>query len=74
METVTLKLDRRQVERLQARAKATRRSKAAVIRELIDEHLAPAEPSLHDRSADLCGSVAGRRDSSTRKLTGYGRD
>jgi hypothetical protein len=30
--------------------------------------------SLYDLSKDLCGSVSGPRDMSTRKLTGYGRD
>jgi hypothetical protein len=74
METVTLKLDRRQIQRLKDYAKATRRSKAAVIRELIDRHLGPAKPSLHDQARDLCGWFSGRKDASTRKLRGYGRD
>jgi hypothetical protein len=30
--------------------------------------------SLYDLSKDLCGSVSGPADMSTRKLTGYGRD
>jgi hypothetical protein len=30
--------------------------------------------SLHDRAKDLCGSVSGPPDLSTRKLIGYGRD
>jgi hypothetical protein len=33
-----------------------------------------ARPSLHDRAKDLCGSVSGPTDLSTRPLTGYGRD
>jgi hypothetical protein len=30
--------------------------------------------SLYDLTKDLCGSVSGPADLSTRKLTGYGRD
>jgi hypothetical protein len=30
--------------------------------------------SLYERTKDLCGSVSGTADLSTRKLTGYGRD
>jgi hypothetical protein len=76
METVTLKMERRQVTFLKERAEALGRSKAAVIRDLIDEHLAKKKkrPSLHDLAKDFCGSVSGPRDMSTRKLTGYGRD
>jgi hypothetical protein len=74
MDTVTVKLERRQVQRLKDRAEATGRSQAAVVRDLIDRHLGRQKPSLHDRSKDLCGSIAGGRDTSTRKLKGYGRD
>ena len=74
METVTLKLDRRQIQRLKDRAQATGRSQAAVMRDLIDRHLGSRRPSLHDRAKDLCGSIAVAKDTSTRKLKGYGRD
>jgi hypothetical protein len=74
VETVTLKLDRRHIQRLKEQAEATGRSQAAVVRDLIDRHLGTKKPSLHDRSKDLCGSVAGATDTSTRKLKGYGRD
>jgi hypothetical protein len=78
METITLKMERRQIVLLKERAKALRCSQAAVVRDLIDEHLDPKNPkkrpSLHDLAKDLCGSVSGPRDMSTRKLTGYGRD
>ena len=30
--------------------------------------------SLYDQTKDLCGSVSGPPDMSTRKLIGYGRD
>jgi hypothetical protein len=74
METVTLKLDRRHIQRLKDQAEATGRSQAAVVRDLVDRHLGSKKPSLHDRSKDLCGSIAGAKDTSTRKLKGYGRD
>ena len=75
METVTLRLDRRHIQRLKDRAEATGRSQAAVVRDLIDCHLGRRRrPSLHDQAKDLCGSVSGARDMSTRRLTGYGRD
>jgi predicted DNA-binding protein len=75
METVTLKMDRSQIALLNERAKALGRSKAAVVRDLIDEHLAlKKRASLYERAKDLCGSVRGSRDLSIRPLTGYGRD
>ena len=74
METVTFKLDRRHVQQLKDHAEATGRSQAAVLRDLIDRHLGKRKPSLHDRAKDLCGSVSGGADTSTRSLTGYGRD
>jgi predicted transcriptional regulator len=74
METVTLKLERRHVQKLKDLAEATGRSQAAVVRDLIDRYLVSRRQSLHDRAKDLCGSVDGTRDSSTRKLKGYGRD
>jgi predicted DNA-binding protein len=75
METMTLKLERRHMQLLKARARVSGRSQAAVIRELIDAYLGAGErPSLHDQARDLCGSVSAAADSSTRKLVGYGRD
>jgi Ribbon-helix-helix protein, copG family len=75
METVTLKMERKHVALLKEQAKALGRSRAAIVRELIDEHLTPKKrPSLYDLTKDLCGSVSGPRDLSTRPLTGYGRD
>jgi len=74
METVTLKLERRHIQRLKRHAQTTGRSQAAVVRDLIDRHLGNDRSSLHDQARDLCGSLGGRKDTSTRKLTGYGRD
>ena len=78
METVTLKMERKQIALLKERARAMGRSQAAIVRELIDEHLdhknSKKRPSLYERAKDLCGSVRGSKDLSTRPLTGYGRD
>ena len=75
METVTLKMERKQIALLKERAKALGRSQAAIVLDLIDEHLTPNKrPSLHDLARNYCGSVSGPVDMSTRKLTGYGRD
>ena len=76
METVTLKMERRHIALLKERAKTLGRSQAAIVRDLIDEHLAEKKrrPSLHDLAKDYCGSLSGPADMSTRKLTGYGRD
>jgi plasmid stability protein len=74
METVTLKLDKQQIQKLRGRAQSAGRSQAAIIRDLIDQHLSGSEPSLHDRAEDLCGSVDAAPDTSTRALRGYGRD
>ena len=75
METVTLRMDKKHIALLQQRAKALGCSQAAVVRDLIDAHLAQKKrPSLYERAKDLCGSVRGPKDLSTRPLTGYGRD
>lgn len=68
-------MERRQIALLKERAKTLGRSQAAIVRDLIDEHLASKKRlSLYERAKDLCGSVRGSKDLSTRPLTGYGRD
>jgi len=75
METVTLKMERKHIELLKERAKTLGRSQGAVVRHLIEEHLSQKKrPSLYDQTKDLCGSLRGPKDLSTRPLTGYGRD
>ncbi len=75
MQTVTVKMPRRQVALLKDHARARGCSQGAVIRELVEKHLTPRRGlSLHDLAQDLCGSVSGPRDLSTRKLKGYGGD
>jgi len=74
METLTLKLDQRHLQRLKEQAEASGRSQAAVVRDLIDRHLGRRKRSLHDQAKDLCGTIDGARDLSTRRLKDYGRD
>ena len=75
METITLKMDRKHIALLKEQAKALGRSQASVVRDLIEQHLAPKKrPSLYERAKDLCGSVRGPANLSTRPLNGYGRD
>jgi len=75
METVTFKMEKRHVQLLKDSARKKGCSQAAVVRELIDNHLdQKSRPSLHDLAKDLCGCFSGSRDLSTRKLKGYGRD
>jgi len=75
METVSFKMDHKHVALLRQRAKALGRSQAAIVRDLIEDHLGQKKrPSLYERAKDLCGSVRGPKDLSTRPLTGYGRD
>jgi len=75
METVTLKMDKRHIKLLNDQAKTLGRSQAAIVRNLIDQHLGRKQhPSLYERAREFCGSVSGPPDMSTRKLKGYGRD
>ena len=75
METVTLKMERKHGALLKEQAKALGCSQAAIVRDLIERHLAPKKrPSLYERAKDLCGSVRAPKDLSTKPLTGYGRD
>ena len=72
METVGLKMVRKHIALLKDQAKALGRSRAAVVRDLIEQHLGPKKrPSPYERAKDLCGSVRGPKDLSLRALTGY---
>jgi predicted DNA-binding protein len=75
VKTVTLKMDGRHIAILKEKARTLGRSQAAIVRDLIEQHLAPEkQTSLYQRAKDLCGSVRGPKNLSTRPLTGYGRD
>ena len=75
MNSLTIKLEDRQMAWLSQEAGRLRRSKGAVIRHLLEEHSSKSRPSLHARMKDLCGVLSGPRDLSVRKLNRrYGRD
>ena len=75
MKTVSLKLNGEQVSWLDQQAGGQRRSRSAIVRDLIDERRSKRGPaSLYARTKDLCGSLRGSKDLSTRPLKRYGRD
>ena len=59
---------------LAAQARTRRCSKALIVRDLIDQKRAAKGKSLHEQMQDLCGTLKGSKDLSTRKLKRYGRD
>jgi hypothetical protein len=71
--SLTIKLQPAQEEWLAQRARLLKRSKGDIVRELIQERLAPGSGSLGQALSDLRGSLSGSRDLSTRPLKGYGR-
>ena len=73
MKTLTIKLDEGAYAWLEAQAKAAKRSKGSLIRELVGQQTQGGQESLADALADLCGSLKGAKDLSTRSLKGYGR-
>jgi len=74
METVTLKMECRQIQLLKELARTRGCSQAAVMRDLIEQQLArKARRSLHEQAKDFCGCFSGPKDLSTRKLKDYGR-
>ena len=73
MRTLTIKLKPEQDAWLQKQARALKRSKGGIIRELIAQQQAGENGSLGDALADLRGCLRGSKDLSTRSLKGYGR-
>jgi hypothetical protein len=73
MTTLTIKLEREQETWLEQQAKALKRSKGGIIRDLIKRQQVRPEGSLREALADLCGCLSGSKDLSTRPLKGYGR-
>lgn len=73
VKTVTIKLEPEQDTWLEQQARALRRSKGGIIRELISERQAMHGTSVGRKLHDLRGSLKGSRDLSTRPLKGYGR-
>ena len=75
MNGITIKLDADQMGWLKSQAKARGCSQGLIVRDLIERRRnVQHKASLHDRMQDLCGSLNGSMDLSTRKLKGYGRD
>ena len=73
MHTLTIKLESEQDAWLRRQAKASKRSKGAIIRELISHQQAVKNGSLGQTLADLRGCLKGSKDLSARPLRGYGR-
>lgn len=65
MRGITIKLPESTLSRLDAEAKATGRSIAAVVRERLDADLRPAAGTLHELAGDLAGALAGSRVAAT---------
>ena len=74
MQTLTIKLEPDQQAWLEKQARSLKRSKGAVIRDLIKQHQLDNGGSLGEALADLRGCLEGSKDLSTRRLKGYGRD
>ena len=76
MNGLTIKLDAGQMDCLKRQAKTRGCSQALIVRDLIERQRGAAtrKTSLHDRMRDLCGSLNGSPNLSTRNLKGYGRD
>ncbi len=71
--TLTIKLKPEQDAWLAKQAKALKRSKGGIIRDLVDQRQAGQKGSLGQMLADLRGCLEGSKDLSTRPLKGYGR-
>lgn len=73
MRTLGIKLESGQYSWLKRQAKALKRSKGAIIRELITQQQVGKSGSLALMLADLRGCLNGSKDLSTRPLKGFGR-
>jgi hypothetical protein len=73
VKTLTIKIEHEQEAWLTQQAKALRRSKGGIIRDLIKRQQVEPDGTIGAAMADLCGCVKGSSDLSTRELKGYGR-
>src|SRR2546425_1043609 len=73
VKSLTIKLGEGAYARLESQAKASKRSKGSLIRELLAQQTNGRQESLGEALADLCGCLKGAKDLSTRGLKGYGR-
>jgi predicted transcriptional regulator len=71
MNTISLKLPKALLDRVEEEARNRRRSKSAVIRDCLDESLrsarGPKQPTCADLARHLAGSVRGPRDLAANK-------
>jgi len=65
MRGITIKLSESTLHRLRKEARASGRSVAAVVRECVEAPLEETASSVHAQTADLAGSLAGRRQAAT---------
>ncbi len=72
MRSLTIKLEPAQDAWLTQHARALKRSKGDLIRDLIHQRQARPDGSLGQALADLRGCLSGSKDLSTRSLKGYG--
>lgn len=73
MKGITVKLPESTLRRLREEARATGRSVAALVRERVEAPLDAAPGSVHDRAADLGGSLAGSRRAATNARRRFSR-
>ena len=73
VKSLTIKLDDGAYAWLESQAKAAKRSKGSLVRELLAQQANGRQESLGEALADLCGCLNGPKDLSTRGLKGYGR-
>lgn len=65
MKGITVKLPESTLRRLRDEARASGRSVAAVVRERVEAPLEETAGSVHAKTADLAGSLSGRRQAAT---------
>lgn len=72
---LTIRLDETHTRLLEEEAKRTNRSKSAIVRQALEEHLTKQRPNARDGLADYVGIVSGPSDLSTNRkyLQGLGR-
>jgi len=73
MKGITLKFPEETLRRLQRQARQTGRSVAALVRERVEDVRDGNAASVHAVSADLAGSIGGRRRSATNKRRKFRR-
>jgi len=73
MKGITIKLPEATLRRLQQQAHEAGRSVAALVRERVEGPADPSDDSVYALTADLAGSLAGRRRAATNKRRRFRR-